>query len=134
MKKKIDNRRFVWRYAFGIAVLLAGALLITFMSEKEFLGFPSVGSWLVYVGFVMLMIITLQKLTKKKRIVDERAEFIGAKASRITYIAIILSAFSIMILDGIKSITLSYSLFMSYLICGIILVYLVSYKILEKRF
>lgn len=80
----------------------------------------------------MIVIITLQMLFKKKRIVDERMEFIAAKASRITYIFIILFAFVIMIVDGIKAIELPYSYFMSYLICAIMIVYLLAYKIIEK--
>ena len=82
----------------------------------------------------MLTVITLQMLFKKERIVDERMEFIASKASRVTFIGIILFAFLIMIIDGIKPIEIAYSYFMSYLICGIVLLYIVSYKILSNKY
>ena len=87
------------------------------------------GTWLIYVGFVMLAVITLHD---KKRIVDERMLFVATKASRITFAVIILFAFVVMVIDGVKSLDIAYSIFMSYFICGIVLLYLVSYKILLR--
>jgi len=80
----------------------------------------------------MLAVITLQVISKKKRLVDERMEFVASKASRITFIIIILAAFIIMVIDGLKPIVVPYSYFMSYFICGIVLANLVSYKILLR--
>lgn len=133
MKNKQDKtrkRNLIWRYSFATLLIISGIVLSYFNLGKEFLGFSSVGLWLIYVGFVMLTIITLQMLFKKKRIVDERMEFIAAKASRITFMGIILFAFIIMIIDGIKPIEFAYSYFMSYFICGIVLLYAISYRIL----
>ena len=121
-----------WRYGFALIVIIAGIILNYYNVNKEFLGFGSVGNWLAYVGFLMLIIITLQLVFNKKRVIDERMQFVATKASRITYVFIILAAFIIMVIDGIKTITIPYSYFMSYFICGIILVYLVSYKILLR--
>lgn len=135
MKDKQDKtrkRNLIWRYSFATLLIISGIVLSYFNIGNEFLGFSSLSLWLIYVGFVMITVITLQMLFKKKRIVDERMEFIAAKASRITYVFIILFAFVIMIIDGIKEIELPYSYFMSYLICAIMLVYLLAYKILEK--
>jgi len=120
------------KYGFGVMTLVLGLVFNFFEIGKDFLGFQSVGNWLIYIGFVMLAIITLQKFSNKKRIVDERMMHIAHKASRITFVAILFSAFIVMIADGIKTITTSYSLFMSYLICYMVIIYLISYKILEK--
>lgn len=59
-------------------------------------------------------------------------EFIVAKADRITFLCLFLVAFVIMIFDGIRPITTPYYLFMSYLVCGLLLVYISSYKILSR--
>lgn len=130
MKNKKQN---LWKYSFAVVLILSGLILNFYNLGKEYLGFSSVGNWLIYVGFISLIITSLQFFSKKKRIVDERAEFIGMKASRVTYVGIILFAFIVMVLDGIKPINASYSYFMSYLICGIVLLYFISYKILERR-
>jgi uncharacterized membrane protein len=137
MKNKQDKtrkRNLIWRYSFATLLIIFGIVLSYFNMSNEFLGFSSVSLWLIYVGFVMLTVITLQMLFKKERIVDERMEFIASKASRVTFIGIILFAFLIMIIDGIKPIEIAYSYFMSYLICGIVLLYIVSYKILSNKY
>ena len=126
------KKELVWRYGFALIVLIAGIVLEYFNIGEGFLGFGSVGYWLIYVGIVMLAVATLQLLLGKRRIIDERSQFIGMKAARITYVFIILSLFVTMIIDGIKSITIPYSQFMAMLICGITLVYFISYKILEE--
>jgi len=134
MKDENSKKQIIWRYGFSLAVITSGLLFNYFNIGKEFLGFASVGIWLIYVGFIMIAVITMQLLTKKKRKVDERSEFIAAKASRITFMGIIIFAFMVMIIDGIKEIGVSYSYFISYLLVGIVLLYLISYKILEKKY
>lgn len=129
-QKESSNKVQIWKYGFALAVLLLGLIFSFFHIGKEFLGFTSVGSWLVYVSFVMLVVITLQHFSNKKRIVDERMLFVASKASRLTFVAVIIFAFFIMVLDGIKALEISYSLFMSYFVCGMLIVYLVSYKFL----
>ena len=132
VQKNINKKNSVWRYGFAIILIFAGLIVSYLNIGKEFLGFSSVGSWLIYVGFIMLTIVTLQLMSNKKRIVDERMQFVATKAARITFIGIILFAFVIMVIDGIQPINIAYSYFMSYLICGIVLLYLVSYKILLR--
>jgi len=127
-----NKTQIAWRYGFALILIVAGLLTLHYDIGNEFLGFSSVGTWLIYVGFVMLAIITLQLISNKKRVVDERMQFIASKAGRITFLAIILVSFIVMIIDGIKPITIPYSYFMSYFVCGIILVYVISYKILLK--
>lgn len=137
MKNKQDKtrkRNLICRYSFATLLIISGIVLSYFNINNEFLGFSSLSLWLIYVGFVMLTVITLQMLFKKKRIVDERMEFIAAKASRVTFVGIILFAFLIMVFDGIKPIEIEYSYFMSYLICGIVLLYIISYKILSNKY
>lgn len=135
MKNKqedIGSKKLIWRYIFAASIIILGIILSYFNIGNEFLGFSSVSLWLIYVGFIMIIVISLQALFKKKRVVDERMEFIASKASRITFVGIILFAFMIMILDGIKPIEFPYSYFMSYFICGVVLLYLISYKILLR--
>lgn len=132
MKKAFGKKQAFSRYVFAIIVIGLGILLNFKNIGKEFLGFPSVGSWLIYVGFAMLAIVTLSLITYRKKIIDERMEKIGYQSSRITFLLIIIAAFIVMIWDGIKTINIEYSLFMSYLISFIVLIYFISYKILER--
>ena len=121
-----------WRYAFASVVIMAGLLLAYLKIGNEFLGFSSVGSWLIYVGFIMFAVITLQLITKKKRVVDERMLFVATKASRITFLGIILFAFVVMVIDGIRPITIPYWYFMSYFLTGMTLLYFIAYKVLLR--
>lgn len=133
MKNKIQTRE-IYRYLFAVIILVTGILLNYLNIGKEFLGFSSVGNWLIYISFVMIAIITLQLFVNKKRIVDERMMYIATKASRITFLALIITAFIIMIIDGINPIKIPYSLSMSYLICFLMIIYFISYKILLRKY
>ncbi len=126
------KKRVGWRYGFAIFLIIAGLLLTYLHVGEQFLGFSSVGAWLVYIGFIMLAVITLQLMFRQRRLVDERMEFVASRAARITFIAVILAAFIVMIVDGIHPITLPYSMFMSYFITGIVFIYFVSYRILLR--
>lgn len=127
-----NKKQLTGRYIFAFLVLIAGVLLEYFNIGMKFLGFSSVGTWLIYVGFIMFAIITLQAISNKKRVVDERMMWVAFKASRITFILIIFGAFAVMIIDGIKSIEIPYHLFMGYLMAYMMLVYFISYKILLR--
>lgn len=131
MKAKISSREIA-KYVFVLFVMIAGIILDYFNLGKEFLGFDSVGSWLVYISLVMIAIITLQLFLNKKKVVDERMIFIANKAMRIAFLALVVFAFLIMIFDGIKTITIPYHLFMAYLVSGLMIVYFISYKILLR--
>ncbi len=132
MKNK--KKQATWRYFFAAVVIALGIFLNLMNVGNEFLGFESVGTWLVYVGFIMVAIITLQLISNKKRIVDERMVALSYKATRVTFVLMIFAAFAIMILDGIKPIEIPYSFFMSYLIAFMMLVYFISYKIIERYY
>lgn len=129
-----SKKELIWRFSFSISLIILGLLLEINNISREFLGFNSIGNWLIYVGFIILAITTINLIFKKERKVDERMQFIGMKSGRITFLVIILISFFIMIFDGIKEITTPYYLFMSYWISGIVLVYFISYKILEKKY
>lgn len=128
----MEPKKHIWRYGFAIILVIIGIVLMYMQAGNNFLGFSSVGTWLIYVGFVMLAVVTLQMIANKKRIVDERMQFVAYKAARITFVAIILGAFIVMIADGIKPITLPYSYFMAYFVCAIVFAYVLAYKILIR--
>lgn len=131
-KKMFTKKQTIWRYAFAFSLIIFGIILNYLELGKNFLGFESVGSWLIFVSFIMFTVITLQVISNKKRIVDERMEKIAHKSARVTFVFIIFGAFVVMIIDAIKPITIAYSMFMSHMIAWIVLVYFVSYKILER--
>jgi len=129
------SKGIILRYGISVLFLITGILFNLFnIGNNNFFSFGSVGNWFIYIGFVSLAIITIRALSKKEIKKDERNYFIAAKANRVTFVLIILAAFVVMVCDGIKTITIPYHMFMSYFVCGIILAYLVSYKILEKYY
>ena len=133
MKNRLTTKE-LYRYGFALIVLVLGLLLSYFKIGNTFLGFSSVGTWLIYIGFIMLAIITLQFFSNKKRIVDERMIFIANKAMRFTLLSLIIIAFIIIVIDGVNTITIPYHLFMAYLICLLLIIYVISYKILLRKY
>ncbi len=121
-------------YGWGLVLILVGLILNHFkIGSPNFEIFGGIGNWLIYIGFIGLIIATVRLLTKKKqKKVDERMEFVATKALRITFLFLLLAAFAIMIIDGIKTITIPYHLFMSYSICVLLITYFISYKILLR--
>ncbi len=81
----------------------------------------------------MTAIISLNIFSKKEKIIDERMEHIGYKASRVTTLILILTLFATMIIDGIQPINTRYYFYASFLVSFYILTYLVSYKIIERN-
>lgn len=121
------------KYSSSFVMIVLGLIFNFFeIGKNEFVGFSSVGSWLIYIGFLSIIIITIRVFRTKNKVVDERMIFIANKSMRLTFLALIVFAFGIMILDGIKTIVVPYHLFMAYLICGLMLVYFISYKILLR--
>jgi O-antigen/teichoic acid export membrane protein len=121
-------------YAFALICIMAGLLFNYFnIGNSNFQIYGSVGNWLVNIGFVGLIIATVRLLARKKQNKgDERMEFVATKALRITFLFLIIGAFILIIFDGIKTITLPYHLFMSYLICVLLIIYFVTYKLLLR--
>ncbi len=133
-KKYFSKKQAYARYAFALGVLIFGIILNYLNIGENFLGFSSVGNWLIFVGFIMIAVITLTFLKNQKRIIDERMEKIAYQASRITFLFIILGAFVVMVWDGIQPIQIPYSTFMSQMVAWIMIVYIASYKILDKYY
>lgn len=120
-------------FYFAFLMIISGLILESLnIGENSFFGFASVGVYLIYIGFIGLIVFGIMKLRKKKNI-DERMESLALKSGRITFIFIISFAFLVMIIDGIKPIQIPYSIFMSYFIMGMVVVNVIVYQILLKK-
>ena len=135
-KKKSKKDKITFMYMFAISIMVLGMLFNIFkLGRGAFSAFGSVGNWLIYIGFIGLIYATIRLIWQpKKRIIDERMEFVATKALRISFLVLVIFAFLIMIIDGIYRITMPYHLFMSYLVAGILAVYYIGYKILLKQY
>jgi len=122
------------KYGFAAVTIIAGLIFSYFhIGERPDIVFGSLGAWLIYVGFITLAIMAVRAIGKnKEKKVDERMEFVAAKAGRVTFVFIIIAAFAVMIADGIKPIAISYYMFMAYMISAIVFVYFVAYKVLLR--
>lgn len=135
VSKKINTKKNMkTKYAGAIAIILIGAVFqLLEIGGTQFAGFPSLGLWIIFTGFIMLSIVSMSMLSKKEKIIDERMEHIGYKASRVTTLLLILVLFSTMVIDGIYTLNTPYYLYASFLICFYIFSYLLSYKIIERN-
>jgi hypothetical protein len=135
VSKKINTRkRMRIKYAAAFIIIIFGILLEVYeIGGNSFAGFPSLGIWIIFTGFIMTAIISLNIFSKKEKIIDERMEHIGYKASRVTTLILILTLFATMIIDGIQPINTRYYFYASFLVSFYILTYLVSYKIIERN-
>jgi len=123
----------IYKVSFSVLLVILGVILTLLnIGRKDFLGFNSVGKWLIYIGVLMLTVIFLAIGFKKKRKIDERMEKIATESARWTFIFIMFFAFITMIIDGISPITTPYYLFMSYFICGLMIVFLIIYKMMLR--
>lgn len=134
VSKKINTRKGIRiKYAAAFIIIIFGLLLEIYeVGGNTFAGFPSLGIWIIFTGFIMIAIISMNVFSKKEKIVDERMEHIGYKASRVTTLILILTLFATMIIDGIQPINTRYYFYASFLVSFYILTYLVSYKIIER--
>ncbi|MGC9309964.1 MAG: DUF2178 domain-containing protein [Candidatus Nanoarchaeia archaeon] len=130
----MNKKQTIPRYLFGFSLIIVGLVLDYLELGKDFLGFSSVGAWMIFIGFIILTIVTITLISKKSRIVDERMQKLAFQASRITFLFLIFGAFIIMIIDGINRIEIPYRLFMSHMIAWLMVVYFISYKILERYY
>ena len=135
VSRKINTKKtFMFKSIWAVGLIIIGLILsLSGMGMDSFLGFPSIGIFLIYVGIVGLIFALFYFKSDKKRIVDERAEHIGYLASRATTLVLILTLFATMVIDGISTITVPYYLFASFLISFYVLCYLISYKLIELR-
>ena len=129
----VGIKRVSVKFAIAIVWIMLGLILNHYdLGANGFSTFGSVGTYFIYIGFLGLLVIGLMEVWRKNKVVDERMELVASKAMKLTFLCFILFAFFIIIIDGIKSIIMPYHLFMSYLVCGILAVYYVSYKILLR--
>ena len=90
-----ENERALMKYGFGFGIIALGLLLEYLgLGYEGFTTFGSVGKYLIYVGLGALIITTVTKSWKRKRVVDERMEFVAAKAMRITFQFLVIAAAS----------------------------------------
>ena len=133
MENEKRKNKKVWSYFFGITLIFLGLILNIFgVGQKEFLGYTTVPMYMIFVGIIAIAVGVINSVFNKNRVVDERMLLVASKANRIVFLILILVAFIVMIADGITPVTIPYSIFMSYFICGIVLVYAVSYNIILK--
>ncbi|MDD3263828.1 MAG: DUF2178 domain-containing protein [Candidatus Nanoarchaeia archaeon] len=133
--KKINSKRnLIIKSIFVLVFFITGILLNVFnIGKKDYFGYSSVGSYLIFCSFLLVFIIVLRYKIQKNKIIDERMEKIGYLASRATFSFIFIMGFILMILDGIYDFTWSYSTFISNSIMVILIFYLISYKLIERK-
>jgi hypothetical protein len=130
-----EKTGIVLRYAFSVAMIAGGLLVNHFnLGSPEFTVYGSFGTYLVFMGFLMAAFLTARTLfVKKKKVVDERMEFVASKAARVTFLALVVVAFAVIVVDGLVPIRLPYHLAASYLVCGLLIVYYASYQVLLRK-
>jgi hypothetical protein len=133
-KKANTKKSFKIKLIWAIGLIIIGFLFLFFrIGQDNFLVFPSAGLFLIYVGFIALIVAIIPQILNKNRIVDERAEHIGYKASRITTILLFLTLFITIIIDEMITIKIPYSIYASFLTCFYVICYLLSYKLIEMK-
>jgi len=134
-KKVVTKKGMIYRIAFIAILMVVGITLNLYnIGSNEFFGQSTVGNYLIYIGFVMILVTSINYFKKREKIIDERMEMLRYKAATITFMAFIFVSFAIIIIDGISPITIRYSLFISYLVCTILVIYIIAYKVLEKKY
>ena len=127
------STRQVIKYGWGFLLIIIGSLINHFgLGSADFSIYGSVGNFLVYIGFFSLIVALLTQFRRSEKVVDERMEFVATKAMRMTFLAFVVIAFAVIVMDGIAEISMPYFLFMSYLVSGLLAVYFVSYRVLLR--
>lgn len=127
----VKLQRKSYSLIWGAFMLLVGVILEFFKIGGPIFEFGSVGKYLIYVGFIGL-IIGVFKLKRKEKKIDEREYQIALKSNRYTYAILMMSAFFVIIYDGINPITMPYHLFLSYAVIYSLLVTIVIYYAMLK--
>lgn len=134
-KKVVTKKSMILRIVFIIALIVSGALLNQFnIGTDELFGYSTVGNYLIFIGFVMVLVTTITYFTKREKIIDERMEMLRNKTMTLTFTVFIFAAFVLIIWDGIWPITMRYSTFISYAVCTMLLFYVIAYKMLEGKY
>ncbi|HOM96602.1 MAG: hypothetical protein GX947_10220 [Tissierellia bacterium] len=134
-KKVVTKKSMIFRIVFIIVLIVSGALLNQFnIGTNELFGYSTVGNYLIFIGFVMVLVTTITYFTKREKIIDERMEMLRNKTMTLTFTVFIFAAFALIIWDGIWPITMRYSMFISYAVCTMLLFYVIAYKMLEGKY
>ncbi|HOR88783.1 MAG: hypothetical protein APG08_01150 [Candidatus Methanofastidiosum methylothiophilum] len=134
-KKVVTKKSMIFRIVFITVLIVSGALLNQFnIGTNELFGYSTVGNYLIFIGFVMVLVTTITYFTKREKIIDERMEMLRNKTMTLTFTVFIFAAFALIIWDGIWPITMRYSIFISYAVCTMLLFYGIAYKVLERRY
>ncbi|NPV49667.1 MAG: hypothetical protein HPY60_00510 [Candidatus Methanofastidiosum sp.] len=134
-KKVVTKKGMIYRVIFIAILMVLGITLNLYnIGSNEFFGQSTVGNYLIYIGFVMILVTSISYFKKREKIIDERIEMLRYKAGTMTFMFFIFVAFVIIILDGIQPITMRYSLFISYMVCAILVFYVIAYKVLERKY
>ena len=134
-KKVVTKKGMIYRIVFIVVLMAGGLLLNTYnIGKNELFGYSTVGNYLLYIGFVMILVTSMMYFTKREKIIDERIEMLRYKAGTLTFTVFIFVAFALIILDGIYPITMRYSMFISYAVCAVLLFYVVAYKVLDRKY
>jgi uncharacterized membrane protein len=134
-KKVVTKKSMIFRIVFITVLIVSGALLNQFnVGTNELFGYSTVGNYLIFIGFVMVLVTTITYFTKREKIIDERMEMLRNKTMTLTFTVFIFAAFALIIWDGIWPITMRYSMFISYAVCTMLLFYVIAYKVLERRY
>ncbi len=134
-KKVVTKKSMIFRIVFIIVLIVSGALLNQFnIGTNELFGYSTVGNYLIFIGFVMVLVTTITYFTKREKIIDERMEMLRNKTMTLTFTVFIFAAFALIIWDGIWPITMRYSMFISYAVCTMLLGYVIAYKMLEGKY
>lgn len=134
-KKIVTKKAVMYRAVLVIVLILAGLILNLYnIGSNDFFGYSTVGNFLIYIAFIMILVTAINYFKKKDKIIDERIEMIRYKAMTLTFMVSIFAAFAIMILDGISPITMRYSTFVSYAVCASLIFYIIAYKVIERKY
>ena len=133
-KKVVTKKSMMLRIVFiAILIIIGISLNLYNIGSNEFFGYSTVGYYLIYIGFVMILATSIIYFTKREKIIDERTEMLRYKAGAITFTVFIFVAFLIMILDGINPITMRYSMFISYAVCAVLVFYVICLQDLREE-
>lgn len=131
----MKNIKIDWRtgakFGMGSVFIITGLVMNSLGVGGSFDGFGTAGTYMTYVGFIAI-IIGILTMFRKKKVVDERMLFVASKSARLTFMAFMVFAFAIVVIDGINPIKMPYNLFMSYLVCGMLLFYTAAYTVMLK--
>jgi len=130
----MDEKKVTMRIIFSIILIVAGIIINFIVRPKEFFGYNSVGTYLIFCGMLILALALVRGFILKPKKYDERMLVLALKSTRLTFVIFIFSAFVLMIADGIKPISVPYSIFLSYFVCFILLCNVIIYKIMLKYY